>query len=123
MNTLPKHERLSGGKHIERLMKKGSVMKTDSFRVVYLTEKTLHTSLQMAISVPRRNFQRAVDRNRIKRLVREVYRTHKKDLAETLEGRKESCSMMIVYTGRTIPGYREVKSKITLILQRLKNKA
>lgn len=76
--TLGKEERLKSKKLIERLYTEGESIKSFPLRMVFL--QTEHTSVyptQVGISVPKRNFKKAVDRNRIKRLLREVYRKEK----------------------------------------------
>jgi ribonuclease P protein component len=47
------------------------------------------TVLQVGVSVSKRNFKRAVDRNRIKRLLRETYRLQKRELIEVLKCNEE----------------------------------
>jgi len=76
--TLGKEERLKSRKIIGRLYAEGKSIKAYPLRMMYL--QTAHTSdfpCQVGVSVPKRNFKRAVDRNRIKRLLRESYRLEK----------------------------------------------
>jgi ribonuclease P protein component len=78
-NTLGKKERLKSRKLIGRLFEEGTSIKNFPFRLVYLsTEITSVFSVKASFSVPKRNFKKAVDRNRIKRLIREAYRLEKK---------------------------------------------
>lgn len=76
--TLGKGERLKSRKLIEKLYTEGKTIKVYPLKMVFLQVK--HTSdfpVQCGVSVPKRNFKRAVDRNRIKRLLRESYRLQK----------------------------------------------
>lgn len=76
--TLGKEERLKSSKLIGRLYKEGQAIKAFPLRMVYLqTEHTSNFPTQVGVSVPKRNFKRAVNRNRIKRLLRETYRKEK----------------------------------------------
>ena len=73
--TLGKQERLKSRKLIEKLYKNGESVKAFPLRMVYL--QTAHTSkfpAQVGVSVAKRNFKKAPDRNRLKRLMRETYR-------------------------------------------------
>lgn len=76
-----KEERLSSEKWIRELFKKGSSFYSYPFKIIFMphpAEQPAHT--QVLVSVPSRNFPRAVDRNKIKRRIREVYRTSKHQL-------------------------------------------
>ena len=76
--TLGKKERLKSKKLIEKLYNEGTSIKVFPLRMVYL--QTAHTSnypAQVGFSVSKRNFKKAVDRNRMKRLLRESYRKEK----------------------------------------------
>ena len=75
--------------------------------------------MQLLISVPKRNFKKAVDRNKIKRLVRESYRKNKSSLLDSRVSSEKQLLIGLVYTGNTILPYAEIERKIILILQRL----
>ena len=70
--TLGKQERLKSKKLIEKLYKEGSSVKAFPLRMVFLqTEHTSDYPAQIGVSVAKRNFKKAPDRNRLKRLMRE----------------------------------------------------
>lgn len=77
--------------------------------------------VKMMVSVPRRNFKKATDRNRIKRLVKESYRKNKSDFYTFLKSRDLRCLLAFVYTGREILPYSETENKIKLTLQKLRD--
>jgi ribonuclease P protein component len=74
---------------------------------------------QILISVSKRNFKQAVERNRIKRLIRESYRKNKEKLYHQRADRQQQLLIGLIYTAKTILSYAEIESKIILILQRL----
>jgi len=84
--TLGKEEKLKSKILIEQLFAEGKHVKSFPFRLIYL--KANHTAefpISIGFSVPKRNVKLAVNRNRIKRLMREVYRKNKHAFAENLD--------------------------------------
>jgi len=75
--------------------------------------------LQAGFGASSRNFKKAVDRNRIKRLTREAYRLQKHTLQAWLQEKDRHLTLFFIYTGKELPGYEVVKEKIGLALQKL----
>lgn len=71
------------------------------------------------VSVPRKRFKKAVDRNRIKRLAREGYRHNKTELYSFLQSKKLLCLLAFIYTGKEIAQAAEIRAKISLSLHKL----
>lgn len=81
----PAEEKLKKKKEIDLLFAKGKWMSLDSIRIIILksSEKYPIESHKIGVSVSKRYFKKAVDRNRIKRLLREAYRLNKEAYFET----------------------------------------
>jgi ribonuclease P protein component len=109
---------------IQQLFKEGSSFFKHPFKVVYLpVERNDGPRARILVTVPKRNFKKAVDRNRIKRLVREAYRKNKQLLSpEYATPEKQTLLIGFIYTGKTLPEYQEVEQKLILILQELVKK-
>lgn len=76
--------------------------------------------LQFGAGASKRNFKRAVDRNRIKRLLREAYRTQKLPLqAQLKDSGKGYLKLFILYTGKELPDYQLIRDKVGVVLGRL----
>ena len=73
----------------------------------------------MAVSVPKRLYKRAVDRNLLKRRIREAYRRQKPDFYQALSEREAHLEMVIQYRGRKILDYREIETALRELLERV----
>jgi ribonuclease P protein component len=76
------------------------------------------SSIKTGVSVSKRNFKKAVDRNRIKRLLRESYRLQKGSYFNNIT---TQYAFMILYIGKEMPNHTEVESKMKLLLGRFLN--
>ncbi|SMD33788.1 ribonuclease P protein component [Reichenbachiella faecimaris] len=119
--SFPKRERLSSKKLIDALFTKGASFYFYPFSVRFLLADENTTCHQFMVSVSKRNFKRAVDRNRIKRLIRESYRLHKHLLDEHLPQGK-FLLIAYIYTGKEIHPYDFIESKLVDSFRRLKSK-
>ena len=112
--TLKKAERLKSKKLIERLYIEGNTIKAFPLRMVYIqSEHTSDYPAQVGVSVPKRNFKKAVDRNRIKRLLRESYRKQKYTVYDTLE---KPYVFMISYLAKDEWSYADLDLKMKKLL-------
>jgi len=110
--TFKKSERLSQKKLIQELFDKGSSFYLYPFKIFFLpNEKPLH---QIVTSVPKSIFKRAVDRNAIKRRIREGYRLNKNKLPSD-----QFFSIAYIYTAKEILPSATVHQKIVLSFNKL----
>ncbi|MEP2025123.1 MAG: ribonuclease P protein component [Reichenbachiella sp.] len=119
--SFPKQERLSSKKSIDALFTKGASFYFYPFSVRFLLAEENATCHQFMVSVSKRNFKRAVDRNRIKRLIRESYRLHK-HLLNALLPEGKFLLIAYIYTGKEIHPFDFVESKLVDSFKRLKSK-
>jgi ribonuclease P protein component len=116
-NKFPKKERLCSRRQINELFQKGSTntktVMVYPFRVVY-SPGANYTANTMLVSVPKRNFKKAVERNRIKRQVKEAYRLNK-----TLLPANAHLNMAFLYTARELPNYENIVQKLREICSKI----
>lgn len=75
--------------------------------------------MQATVSVSSRNFKKAVDRNRIKRQLREVYRLQKHPVEQKAAAGKNQLALFFIYTGKELPVYQDLYDKMTKVIFRL----
>lgn len=114
----PRSERLKSQKMIGRLFdrnsKEGFTVSAYPYRAVVFSEPhTPEGFPEVLVSVPKRNFKKAVLRNRIKRLTREAYRLQK----IIFPGKTY---IAFLYVGREMPEFSQVQRAVGLILDKLK---
>lgn len=111
--TFRPNERLKSKKKLDLLFMQGKALTNYPVQVIYyIIENQENSELQAAFSVPKRNYKHAVDRNRIKRQLRESYRKVKVDLKKDLQSKKMSLLLMWVYKAKDKWKYADIEHKI-----------
>ena len=116
-----KAERLCSKKIIEELFLSGKSFYKYPFRLVWMpVSDKFSFPAQVAVSVKKKQFKRAVDRNLLKRRIREAYRKNKSDLYSEIKRLDMQIALIIIYTASDIMEYNDIEAKIILNLDRLK---
>jgi ribonuclease P protein component len=118
--TYSKKDRLKSKKLIDQLFTEGQSISVYPLRLVYLQtsfDDTVKT--KTGVSVSKRFFKTAVDRNRIKRLMRETYRLNK---AVYFNNITTQYALMILYIGNTKPTFTQVETKMNLLFEKFNNR-
>jgi ribonuclease P protein component len=116
--SLGKDDRLKSRKQIESLFKSGKRISLYPFRLLYNIE-TVQAKIKAGFTVSSKNFPRAVDRNRIKRLSREAYRVQNTALKTRFTLNRQVIYLFFIYTGREILSYEEISLSVKQILDKL----
>lgn len=103
---------------IDKLFTEGKTIAGFPIRLVYIETDFLNDeNFLVGFSVPKKKFKKAVDRNRIKRLMREAFRLQQNQLILP-----KKTAMMWLFTGKEIPDYQLVFNKIEKIINKLSDK-
>lgn len=114
-------EKLKSETLISQLFSEGRSVSAYPLRMVYLeTTFTEDIKIKAGVSVSKRNFKNAVDRNHIKRLLREAYRLNKSTYFNKLSTQN---ALMILYIGKEKPTYNQVDKKMKQLLEKFIDKS
>lgn len=118
--TFKKSEKLKSKKNIEQLFLEGSSVIAFPLRLMYLqTSFKDGANIKIGVSVSKRNFKKAVDRNRIKRLMREAYRLNKNSYFNNIT---TQYALMILYIGTDKPKFKTLETKMKLLFEQFLSK-
>lgn len=114
--TFRKSERLYQKKKIKELFTGGSSFYLYPFKVIFLKDEDLANN-QVLISVPKRNFKKAVHRNLLKRRIREAYRLNK-----ALFKIPDKLRIAYIYTSKELLEFNVIEKKLNQATERLNMK-
>jgi ribonuclease P protein component len=118
--TLGKEEKLKGKKLIQQLFAEGKRVKSFPIQLIYIPNiSESETLMKVGFSVPKRNIKLAVDRNRIKRVLREVYRKNKYKFSENL---KNPYIFMFIYMAKEELKYSDLEESLEKVCTKLLSK-
>lgn len=117
MQTFTKKERLCSKVLIDKLIIDGSHLNNFPFKLFWMQTKQKDAPVKIVISVPKRNFKKAVDRNRLKRQIKEAYRKHKFVLYEQLKDK--TIVIMMIYVSKEKETYKQIELKTLETLNKL----
>lgn len=112
-HSFGKVEKLKSKKNIDKLFIEGQSIKKFPVKLVFTSIDGPFN--KVGVSVPKRNFKRAVDRNRLKRLMRESYRLNK----QLLTNNSNRYAMMFIYLDRKKTDYQSIFKAVKSCLNEL----
>lgn len=118
----PKSYKLCSKKIIDQLFTDGKQVRIFPYLLYYKhLELDVENSFQLVISVPKRNFKKAHDRNKIKRQLREAIRKNKLILEDSLQSKQKQLALFLIYTNREAMEYTSIEAKVKKLFQALVN--
>ncbi len=115
--TYTRNEKLKKRSHLKLLFEKGNRNFHYPFQMVYLEFPLEDSWVEFGVSVRKRDFKKAVDRNRLKRLMRECFRLHKNELRKAFQN--EPHLVMLVYVGKQKMAFSEMEKNYLELLKQL----
>jgi len=114
-------EKLKSRKVIQELFEKRNSIHIFPLRLIWgpITPRTNAYPAQFSVTVPKRKFAKAVDRNRIKRVIREAYRLNKPDFYQHIAPFDQQFGLMFIYTGKKQPTIKELEKSLKRIRKKM----
>lgn len=113
--TYPKSEKLKSKKTIDLLFSEGKSVSKFPLRLVYVALEENETTTTVGVSVSKKYFKRAVDRNYYKRVLRETYRLNKHLLLNTID---QPHGFMLFYQTKERLSYDEIYQKTIQLFEK-----
>ena len=118
--SLPASARIKSKKVMDRLFEKGSGLWQSPFRMVFSTiPYNEEQPVKVAVSAPKRKMKKAVDRNRMKRLMREAFRLNKQPILDFCRQHQTGFAILFISQCNTLLSFRKTEEKIIILLRRL----
>lgn len=111
----PKHEKLKSRKLINQLFIEGKSVSKYPLRLVFVKTQEPEAAFQISVSVSKRYFKRAVDRNYYKRLLREAYRLNQHILKDPLQA---PYAFMLFYQSKERLNFEQVNQKMQALFEK-----
>lgn len=118
--TYNQKEKLKSRKVLSTLFAEGKSFSVFPVKAFYLpVTDTQAAMIQAGVGVSARHFKKAVDRNRIKRLLRECYRLNKTQLHTSALAKEKKMALFFLYIGKEIPAFALLDEKMKTVLTKL----
>ena len=111
----PKHEKLKSKTAIDLLFSQGKSVSKYPMRLVFVENPEGKEKIQIGVSVSKKHFKKAVDRNYFKRLLREAYRLNKHVLHDNIE---KNYVFMLLYQSKDRLSFQEINEKTVQLFEK-----
>ncbi len=114
-----KIQKLKSRKVLEAVFAKKQSVNSFPVKLFYLTVEEADFPLKAGVGVSARNFKKAVDRNKVKRLLREAYRLNKTDLLNFVQTNNKKLALFILFVDKILPDYKTIETAVKAALKKL----
>ncbi len=114
-----KKERICKQNDFQYAFSKGEMIKHFPFRCIYIIRPSDKLQIKIGISVPKKTIKLAIERNRIKRLIREAYRVNKHLLHDYFQQQSIELLIIFVYIYKNKYSFNEMNKQVNALLNKI----
>ena len=118
--TLKANERIKKSQDISTLIRTGQAFFSAPYKIYFKWSDCANPGVRAAFAVPKRNFAKAVMRNRLKRLSRECFRLQKHDLVAYCQDNQKQLDIVFLYQKTKVEDYKALHVTIGRALDKIK---
>ena len=117
--TFSKNERTLSKKRVQELYSRGFKLYSDSFTLIWHKQNLNSEKIRLLISVPKKNIKKAVDRNYVKRLIKECYKINKITIYKLITTHIE---IILIYNKIELPQFNKLREELLTLFKMLRKK-
>lgn len=113
-------EKLKSRKLMDQLFAAGKSVSVFPVKAMFNEiDAAIDFPVKAGVGVSSRNFKKAVDRNRIKRLLREAYRLNKQPLLDFATSNNKNIAVFFLFVDKTLPDFEMLQNKMPVLIDKL----
>ncbi|MAQ31800.1 MAG: ribonuclease P protein component [Flavobacteriales bacterium] len=109
-----KDEKTLSRKSINNIYKTGQKLRSKSLTIIWINSKPQSSKIKLVISVPKKNIKKAVDRNYLKRIIRESYKTNKPFINDLIQ---DPIKIIIIYNKTTLIEFNKLEIELLTLFE------
>ena len=117
--TISKDERSLSKKSINNIYKEGQKLRSKSLNVIWINSQLQSSKIKLVISVPKKNIKKAVERNYLKRIIRECYKKNKPFINDLIQS---PIKIIIIYNKTTLLGFNKLEIELLTLFKKIYKK-
>ncbi len=119
-NSFKQKERLKSKKYYSTIFSQGSVLAEYPIKVLWIeSDEPQNYHVEIGVTIPKKKFRRATQRNLIRRRIEEIYRQNNYYLYNSLKKQQKQLKIVIIYVAKYIYSYKEIESSLVKALNEI----
>tara|TARA_B100001250_G_scaffold398835_1_gene407555 strand:+ start:1151 stop:1528 length:378 start_codon:yes stop_codon:yes gene_type:complete len=117
-SSFSKQERILPKKTIKKLLSEGNRTSSKNLTAIWATQQIQKEAIRLIISIPKHTHKLAVNRNYIKRIIKEAYMATKNVILKSIN---KPINIILIYNKPTLPEFNKLKDELLILFQKINN--